>query len=350
MRCVPIKTHLSQTARFHLPSQGQLTYSFLSAQKIASNSHACDSGLVGFNGKDVFQGPPPLFISSLLSKKEIKINDENAYIVFVAASTRSLYSGFEITWKYNGTRITGKEDVTVDPATYDESDSMPICIYNISAALNELNKSEDSFGKFRERLASLGNEYAKKSGKNLKIDSSQVRIIRVSAVINKNDTLYVMVKIQHTEDGKASFDWKQMGHILNEYSSRYHSEVDNGYWIKNCPKETRRKDQTHIILYAIAPVLCCLLCVLIWNWKHTPFSRMFSKKIKKAIFKSGGDQMFPQTENDYFSNYIPNTTPKVCVTNDEGRRYTWKSDEEVLSSGAEQDSDTGELSGLKFQI
>ncbi|CAL1293504.1 unnamed protein product [Larinioides sclopetarius] len=299
-------------------------------------------------GKDVFEGPPPLFISSLLSKKEIKINDENAYVVFVAASTRSLYSGFEITWKYNGTLITGKEDVTIDPAIDDESDSMPICIYNISAALNELNKSEDSFSKFRERLASLGNEYAKKNGKNVKIDScvhvycssSQVRIVRVSAIIDKNDTLYVMVKIQHTEDGKAYFDWKQMGHILSEYSSLYHSEIENGYWINKCPVETRRKDQTHIIFYAIIPVICCLLFILIWNWKLTPCSKIFSKKIKTAIIKSRGSQFVSQDENDYIADYVSTTIPKVRITNDQGRRYTWDDDDDVLSSGAEHESDT----------
>ncbi|GFY56951.1 uncharacterized protein TNIN_445251, partial [Trichonephila inaurata madagascariensis] len=52
-------------------------------------------------GSNPFQGPPPLFISSPQHNKEFKINDENAYIVFVAASTRTQYEGFNITWRYN---------------------------------------------------------------------------------------------------------------------------------------------------------------------------------------------------------------------------------------------------------
>ncbi|XP_055931705.1 uncharacterized protein LOC129962042 [Argiope bruennichi] len=290
-------------------------------------------------GKEVFQGPPPLFISSSQSKKKIKINDENAYIVFVAASTRSRYSGFEIIWKHNGTRITRDEDTIIDPGiVVDESHSMPICIHNISAALNELNNSEDSFGEFRERLASLGTEYAYNNSKNLKIDSSQVHIVRVSAVIGKKDILYVMVKIQHAKNGKAIFTWNQLGHILKEYSSRFSSEVKRGYWIKHCTEETHQRKWANIIIYAIAPVLCCI-CLLIWNWRNTPFSRIFSKKIKMAIIRSKKDLMAPEEDNEYVSNYVTNTVPKVRITNDEGRRYTWNNDEGALSSGAEQDSD-----------
>ncbi|KAF8794489.1 hypothetical protein HNY73_002465 [Argiope bruennichi] len=203
---------------------------------------------------------------------------------------------------------------------------------------NNLNNSEDSFGEFRERLASLGTEYAYNNSKNLKIDSSQVHIVRVSAVIGKKDILYVMVKIQHAKNGKAIFTWNQLGHILKEYSSRFSSEVKRGYWIKHCTEETHQRKWANIIIYAIAPVLCCI-CLLIWNWRNTPFSRIFSKKIKMAIIRSKKDLMAPVEDNEYLSNYVTNTVPKVRITNDEGRRYTWNNDDGALSSGAEQDSD-----------
>ncbi|GIX99243.1 uncharacterized protein CDAR_447411 [Caerostris darwini] len=291
-------------------------------------------------GKELFQGSPPLFISNIQQKKEIKINDENAYIIFVAASTRSNYSGFEITWEYNATKISDKEDNIIDPK---KEEAMPICIVNASAAFNEFNRS-NPFSEFKEKLAKIGTEYARNKSKTFSVHPNQVQIYRVSAVIKNGTsedlqeaTLYVMVKIQGSKEGTSAFDWIQLGEILQHYSTRFQSEVINGYQIRTCPEREHRKWWANVKYYAIILALLCLF-LLVWNWKSTPFHTVLSKNIKQLMDKRKKDLMIPAGDKEYVPNDNANTDPKIVITNTAGRRCTYNSID-VPSSGGEQESD-----------
>ncbi|GFQ79631.1 uncharacterized protein TNCT_689601 [Trichonephila clavata] len=283
-------------------------------------------------GSNPFQGPPPLFISSPQYNREFKINDENAYIVFVAASTRTQYEGFNITWRYNGTKISVKDDNVISKHE-DISESMPICIYNTSAALSEFNRSKPFF-EFREKLALISSEYAKNNSKHFKINSTQVHIFRISGVIAKDvqsedlkeGALYVMVKVQGSKEGTAAFKWNQLGDILNFYSD-FFSEETRGFKINRCPDQSQKTRWTNVGLYAIVPILCCLF-LLIWTWKYNPLSNVFTKNLKMSL------QAAPIEESDYILDSNACSIPKMYVTDDQDQQ---KSLEE--SSGEEQDSD-----------
>ncbi|GIY59767.1 uncharacterized protein CEXT_351221 [Caerostris extrusa] len=276
-------------------------------------------------GKELFQGSPPLFISNIQQKKEIKVNDENAYVIFVAASTRSNYSGFEITWEYNATKISDKEDNIIDPK---KEEAMPICIVNASAAFKEFNRS-NPFSEFKEKLAKIGTEYARNKSKTFSVHPNQVQIYRVSAVIKNGTsddlqeaTLYVMVKIQGSKEGTSAFDWIQLGEILQHYSTRFQSEVINGYQIRTCPEREHRKWWANVKYYAIILALLCLF-LLVWNWKFPYCKKRFN---------------YPDGDDEYVPNDNANTDPKTVITNAADRRCTYNSIE-VPTSGGEQESD-----------
>lgn len=281
-------------------------------------------------GSNPFEGPPPLFISSSQHNKEFKINDENAYIAFVAASTRAQYEGFNITWRYNGTKISVKEDISKHE---DVAEAMPICIFNISAAMAEFNQPKPFF-EFREKLALISSEYAKNNSKHFKINSTQVHIFRVSGVIPKDahnedlkeGALYVMVKIQGSKEGTAAFKWNQLEDILNYYSN-FHSEETRGFKINRCPDQSQKTRWTNVGLYAIVPVLCCLF-LLIWTWKYNPLSNILMKNLNKNIV-----QAVPIEDNDYIFDSNSCTIPKVYVTDDQDRRKS------IEESSCEEDSD-----------
>ncbi|GFT13387.1 uncharacterized protein NPIL_256871 [Nephila pilipes] len=293
-------------------------------------------------GNSLVHGPPPLFISSPQHNREFKINDENAYVVFVAASTRANYDGFNISWRYNGTKISVKEDNIISKHE-DVSQSMPICIYNISAALAEFNQSNPFF-EFREKLALISSEYAKNNSKHFKINSTQVHIFRVSGILPKDPqnedliegALYVMVKIQGSKQGTAAFKWNQLEDILSYYSY-FHSEGKRGFKINKCPDQPQKPRWTNVGFYAIVPVLCFLF-LLIWTWKYNPLSNVFTKH--------KGIQAVPMEDNDsiIYSNAI--TVPTLYVTDDQNRRISVRDNESIYE---EQDSNIENFNKMEFK-
>ncbi|XP_035218332.1 uncharacterized protein LOC118191618 isoform X3 [Stegodyphus dumicola] len=292
-----------------------------------------------------FEGAPPLFISNAAKMQNYQVNNENAYVVFVSRSPRKPGRGFNIHWQRSGEKITDEKTKNDYTRGEDVLESMPICIYNISAALAEFNKSQngDGFKEFRNIFADIATKYAKAQTLPIKISPDKVSLFRVSGIIQRDESendlkygaVYAMLKIQGSEKGQAAFSRQELKTIIDQYDERYNQTWRNGYKIAKCPDRKKSyKSWLDNAIFAVVPIFCCIF-LLIWISKSEVVSKYFLKKEKSSALKPRNSQTLVVNEND---NILPRDTceiPKVTVTPvtvTPGRRFTLDLDQPEMNS------------------
>ncbi|XP_035218331.1 uncharacterized protein LOC118191618 isoform X2 [Stegodyphus dumicola] len=300
--------------------------------------------LIG-SGSNPFEGAPPLFISNAAKMQNYQVNNENAYVVFVSRSPRKPGRGFNIHWQRSGEKITDEKTKNDYTRGEDVLESMPICIYNISAALAEFNKSQngDGFKEFRNIFADIATKYAKAQTLPIKISPDKVSLFRVSGIIQRDESendlkygaVYAMLKIQGSEKGQAAFSRQELKTIIDQYDERYNQTWRNGYKIAKCPDRKKSyKSWLDNAIFAVVPIFCCIF-LLIWISKSEVVSKYFLKKEKSSALKPRNSQTLVVNEND---NILPRDTceiPKVTVTPvtvTPGRRFTLDLDQPEMNS------------------
>ncbi|KFM56982.1 hypothetical protein X975_02508, partial [Stegodyphus mimosarum] len=297
--------------------------------------------LIG-SGINPFEGPPPLFVSNAANMQNYQVNEENAYIVFVSRSPRKPGRGFSIHWQRTGEKIADKKTKNDYTSGEDVLQSMPICLYNISSALAEFNKSQhgDGFKEFRNIFADIATKYAQTQTLPIKISPDKVSLFRVSGIIHGDESendlkygvVYAMLKVQGSEKGQAAFSRQELKTIIDQYNERYNQTWRNGYKIAKCPDRKKTyKSWLDNAIFAVVPIFCCIF-LLIWIWKSEVVSKYFLKKEKYSALKPRNSQTLVVNQNEHILPPDIRAVPKVTVTPVTGRRFTLDLDQPEINS------------------